>query len=218
MKLSPFSGEQIVQVTNPDPFARPILRSPVLHTPVWIIGCAQLVRLTGRLIRFAVRHPVADLIIAGLTLAWRYLGWPAPAAIAGALLPGSLTWRLAWPTSWNRHVAGPMRARWRRWHYKRSWAAVMTISGLAVYYRGRLLLPLLDPPAPARPRRPQPMVHRTRRSQAPSRSTSLARDDDREGGVITRNPEGRVEPLLTVAQVAELLGTPSRKKTIRCLT
>jgi hypothetical protein len=34
MKLSPSSGEQIVQVTNPDPFAKPVLRSPVLHTPV----------------------------------------------------------------------------------------------------------------------------------------------------------------------------------------
>ena len=42
MNLSPFSGEQIVQVTNPDPFAKPVLRSPVLHTPVWMIACAQL--------------------------------------------------------------------------------------------------------------------------------------------------------------------------------
>jgi len=145
MKLSPFSGEQIVQVTNPDPFAKPILRSPVLHTPVWIIGCAQLVRLCWRLLRFAARHPVVDLIIAGLGLAWHFLGWPGPVTITGALAAAAVTWRLAWPLSWTRHVAIPARTRWRRWHYKRSWTAVMTISRLAVYYRGRLLLPLLGP-------------------------------------------------------------------------
>jgi DNA segregation ATPase FtsK/SpoIIIE, S-DNA-T family len=145
MKLSPFSGEQIVQVTNPDPFAKPVLRSPVLHTPVWIIACAQLVRLTWRLLRFAARHPVVDLIIAALALTWRYLGWPGPVTITGSVIGVGLTWRLAWPGSWIRHVAIPARTRWRRWHYKRCWTAVMTISRLAVYYRGRLLLPLLGP-------------------------------------------------------------------------
>ncbi len=55
--LSPFSGEQIVQVTNPDPFAKPVLRSPVLHTPLWMIATAQLFRLLWRLLRFLVRHP-----------------------------------------------------------------------------------------------------------------------------------------------------------------
>jgi DNA segregation ATPase FtsK/SpoIIIE, S-DNA-T family len=144
-RLSPFSGEQIVQVTNPDPFAKPVLRTPVLHTPVWIIACVQLVRLIWRLLRFLARHPLADLIVAALALAWRYLGWPGPVTIAGTLVAATLTWRLTWPASWTRHVAGPTRARWRRWHYNRCWTSVMTISGLAVYYRGRLLLPLLGP-------------------------------------------------------------------------
>ena len=40
--LSPFSGEQIVQVSDPDPFAKPILRSPVLHTPLWMIEVPRL--------------------------------------------------------------------------------------------------------------------------------------------------------------------------------
>ena len=43
MSLSPFSGEQIVQVANPDPFAKPVLRAPVLHTPIWMIATAQAV-------------------------------------------------------------------------------------------------------------------------------------------------------------------------------
>ncbi len=71
MKLSPFSGKQIVQVTNPDPFAKPVLRAPVLHTPVWMIACAQLARVTWRLLRFAAWHPVADLISSSLRLPWR---------------------------------------------------------------------------------------------------------------------------------------------------
>ena len=78
MNLSPFSGEQIVQVTNPDPFAKPVLRSPVLHTPVWMIACAQLLRLLWRLIKLTARHPVASLILAVLVLSWRMLGWPGP--------------------------------------------------------------------------------------------------------------------------------------------
>ena len=109
----------------------------MLHTPVWIIACAQLVRLAVRLIRFAVRHPVADLIVAALALAWRYLGWPGAAALAGGLTAAAVSWRLACPAHGTADAAGPMRARWRRWHYKRSWAAVMTISRLAVPYRGR---------------------------------------------------------------------------------
>jgi DNA segregation ATPase FtsK/SpoIIIE, S-DNA-T family len=38
-----------------------------------------------------------------------------------------------------------LRGRWRRWQYMRRWTAVMTLSGLAVHYGDRLLLPLLGP-------------------------------------------------------------------------
>lgn len=84
--LSPFSGEQIVQVTNPGPFAKPILRSPVLHTPLWMITTAQLFRLLWRLLRFLIRHPVATLITMVLALTWRFSGWPALIALAAALI------------------------------------------------------------------------------------------------------------------------------------
>lgn len=33
MKMSAFEGQQLAQVNNPDPFAPPIWRSPVYHTP-----------------------------------------------------------------------------------------------------------------------------------------------------------------------------------------
>ena len=119
MNLSPFSGEQIVQVTNPDPFAKPVLRSPVLHTPVWMIACAQLLRLLWRLIKLTVRHPVLSLILAVLVLSWRMLGWPGPVITVAALTASAVVWRTMWPASWARLVTGPMRGRWRRWHYHR---------------------------------------------------------------------------------------------------
>jgi S-DNA-T family DNA segregation ATPase FtsK/SpoIIIE len=145
VKLTQFSGDQVVQVTNPDPFARPVLRSPVMHTPLWLAAAAQLIRWLWHLARFAARHPIADLVIAGLALAWRYVGWPGPVLIAAVLIAGSVTWQLAWPASWSRIVTGPALARWRHWHYQRQWPAVMTIARLAVHYRGRILLPLLGP-------------------------------------------------------------------------
>ena len=145
MNLSPFSGEQIVQVTNPDPFARPVLRSPVLHTPVWMIACAQLLRLLGRIVRLIARHPAASLIAVVLAVSWRGLGWPGLVITAALITTTAVMWRVRWPASWDRLVAGPMRARLRRWHYHRQWPAVMTIAGLAVQYQGRLLLPVLGP-------------------------------------------------------------------------
>ena len=143
MNLSPFSGEQIVQVTNPDPFAKPVLRSPVLHTPVWMIAIAQLFRLLWRLARLLVRHPVLDLsavvLVAGLArarLARTRSHRPLHVRRRGHLAAGVAG-------SWTRLVAIPMRGRYRRWHYRRQWPAVMTISRLAVAYRGRILLPVL---------------------------------------------------------------------------
>ncbi len=141
--MKPLGAGHEVQVTSPDPFARPVLRAPVLHTPLWLIATAQLCRWVWRACRFIARHPAADLIAASLAFAWRFLGWPGP-AIAGVVLLTVVTiWRLAGPASFARLVSGPMQARWRRWQYQRAWPAVMTVSGLAVHYRGRLLLPLL---------------------------------------------------------------------------
>jgi hypothetical protein len=53
------TGEQVAQIYNPDPFARPVFRAPVYQTPAGIILLAWLARLLFRLARLAVRHPVA---------------------------------------------------------------------------------------------------------------------------------------------------------------
>src|SRR5215471_6293015 len=39
------TGEQVAQIYNPDPFARPVFRAPVYRTPAGIIIMVQLARL-----------------------------------------------------------------------------------------------------------------------------------------------------------------------------
>ena len=150
MKMSSFSGDQIAQVNNPDPFAVPVWRSPVLHTPGWLIAVVQLARALWALLRFITRHPVADTVTVAGVLAWQQLGWPGPVAVVLVLAAAPGIWRWWWPGSFARLVSRPARGRWRRWVYARRWAAVMTLSGLAPMYRGRLLLPVLGKVASTR--------------------------------------------------------------------
>ena len=143
MRMSTFSGDQIAQVNNPDPFAVPVWRSPVYHTPGWLIGLVQLWRLLAALIRFIVRHPVLDLAAALIGAAWYLMGWPGPIVLAAAVAAVVVVWRWRWPGSFTRFVLAPVLGKWRRWHYQRHWAAVMTIGRLAPLYQGRLVLPVL---------------------------------------------------------------------------
>ena len=48
VKMTAFSGQQLAQVDNPDPFAPPVWRSPIYHTPGWIITIVQLSRASDR--------------------------------------------------------------------------------------------------------------------------------------------------------------------------
>ena len=56
------TGEQVAQIYNPDPFARPVFRAPVYQTPAGLILIAWLARLIVRLLRLIFRHPVAALV------------------------------------------------------------------------------------------------------------------------------------------------------------
>ena len=143
MKMSSFSGDQIAQVNNPDPFAIPVWRSPVYHTPGWIILAIQLARLTGRLVRFTARHPLLVAAVLLLGGCWYEAGWPGPLLLVLVLAAALAVWRWRWPGSFGRLVSRPALGKWRRWLYARRWGAVMTIAGLAPMYRGRLLLPVL---------------------------------------------------------------------------
>ena len=134
------TGEQIAQLTNPDPFAVPVWRAPVYRTPGWIIAVVQLARLLGWLARLIVRHPVADAVLAVLVLAWLNAGWPGLVALVLIVAVVLAGWRWRWPVSFSRWIAGPARGKWRRWFYRRRWAAVMTIGRPG---------PVLPGPAPA---------------------------------------------------------------------
>jgi DNA segregation ATPase FtsK/SpoIIIE, S-DNA-T family len=143
VKMSTFSGDQIAQVNNPDPFAVPVWRSPVFHTPGWVITIVQLFRAVKALVAFLIRHPVATLAAAALGLAWCRFGWPGPVTLTASITLVLAAWWWRWRSSFNRHITRRARGKWRRWHYQRHWLAVMTIGRLAAVYQGRLLLPVL---------------------------------------------------------------------------
>jgi S-DNA-T family DNA segregation ATPase FtsK/SpoIIIE len=143
MRMSTFSGEQLAQVDNHDPFAAPAWRSPVFRTPGWVITLVQAWRLLESLTGFILRHPLADLAAVAVFFAWRWLGWPGPVILAAVVAAVLAVWRWRWPGSFSRFAGRPVLGKWRRWHYQRHWAAVMTIGRLAPSYQGRLMLPVL---------------------------------------------------------------------------
>jgi DNA segregation ATPase FtsK/SpoIIIE, S-DNA-T family len=137
------TGDDIAQVRNPDPFAAPAWRSPVYRTPLWIVAIVHLVRLLARLVRFGFRHPVLVLAVIAGVLVWRVIGWLGLVVLAASITGGLALWRWRFPSSFSRYIAGSARGQWRAWHYRRRWAAVMTIGRLAPVYQGRVLLPVL---------------------------------------------------------------------------
>ena len=137
------TGDQVAQIYNRDPLAFPIWRAPVYRTPGWIIAIAQLCRFAwlagpaGGPAPGRVAGPGgARVHVVGNRLARR-----DPAGRLGGAGPGC--WRVLWPVSFARWVAAPARSKWRARRYRRRWAAVMTISGLAPWYQGRIMLPVL---------------------------------------------------------------------------
>ncbi len=143
MRTSAYSGQQLAQVDNPDPFAPPAWRSPVYHTPGWVITIVQLIRVIVALVKFLARHPLLDLEVAVLVLAWRLAGWPGPVILTSAVTVILTGWRVRWPGSFSRFIGSPVRGRWRRWHYQRHWLAVLTIAHLVPVFRGQVLVPVL---------------------------------------------------------------------------
>src|SRR5271167_1648946 len=103
--MSRFSGEQLAQVDNPDPFAAPVWRSPVYHTPGWVITLAQLARLLAALVPFLARHPLLDLIAAALAFSWSLAGWPGPITVIGTVAVLLVVWRWRWPGSFSRFIS-----------------------------------------------------------------------------------------------------------------
>ena len=137
------TGEQVAQIYNPDPFARPVWRAPVYQTPAGIILLAWLYRLLAWLVRMIARHPLAAAVAgpAGVHLGQPRLGRPGRPGRLGRGGPGDLAVLLAvlvHPVG-DRPGAGQVAGL----VYRRRWAGVMTIADLAPLYQGRILLPVL---------------------------------------------------------------------------
>ena len=137
------TGEQVARLSNPDPFALPIWRAPVYRTPAGIVIIVQLARLLARLVRLAARHPRGAGIVALVAVIWLKLGWVTLVALAAAVIAMLVIWRCFWGVSFARWVTRPARGAWRAWRYRRRWAGVLTIAGVAPWYHGRVILPVL---------------------------------------------------------------------------
>jgi len=138
----PVAG-QLAQVDNPDPFARPVWRSPVYETPWAIIWAAQLIRLLWRVTWFLLTHPILDAVAAVLVYDWLWLRWPGLITLVLLVVSALAALRLLLPAWFTRLVGDPARDRWRLWFYQRRWHAAMTLGGLAPMYRKRVLVPVL---------------------------------------------------------------------------
>jgi len=130
------TGSQVAQLRNPDPFAVPAWRSPVYRTPFAFVAIVQAARLAWRALRFVIRHPAGAAGGIAAVLAWQLVGWPVLAALAVGTAGLLALWRWRFPGSFSQHVVAPVRNRWRAWHYRRRWGAVMTIGRLARCTRG----------------------------------------------------------------------------------
>jgi S-DNA-T family DNA segregation ATPase FtsK/SpoIIIE len=137
------TGDQVAQIYNRDPLAFPVWRAPVYRTPAVIIALAQLCRFVGWLARLVVRHPVLALALAVLGWMWAETGWLGVTLLVVWAVVVLASWRVLWPVGFARWVARPVRSAWRSQRYRRRWPSVMTISGLAPWYQGRIILPVL---------------------------------------------------------------------------
>jgi DNA segregation ATPase FtsK/SpoIIIE, S-DNA-T family len=108
-----------------------------------LVILVQFARLLGRLVRLIARHPLAASVLALVTMIWVKLGWVTLAALVLAAVVMLAAWRWFWPVSFSRWAGRPARGTWRAWCYRRRWAAVLVIAGLAPWYQGRTLLPVL---------------------------------------------------------------------------
>ena len=137
------TGEELAQLYNPDPFAMPRWRAPVYRTPFGIILVAKFFKLLGWIVRLIAWHPLAASVLVLSVVTWIDLGWVTLVALVLAVVVMLTAWRWFWPVSFSRWAARPARGMWRAWCYRRRWAAVMTIAGVAPWYQGRILLPVL---------------------------------------------------------------------------
>jgi S-DNA-T family DNA segregation ATPase FtsK/SpoIIIE len=108
-----------------------------------VILVVQLVRLTWRVLWFALTHPGVDAVAALVVVTWLGMGWPGLVGLAAIAVVGLAGLRVLQPAWFARFVAVPVRDWLRWWFYRRRWKAAMSLAGLAPDYRGQPVLPEL---------------------------------------------------------------------------
>src|SRR5690348_4840764 len=101
------TGEELAQLSNPNPFAMPRWRAPVYRTPLGIIVAVKVVKLLAWIIRMAVRHPLAASVLALAAAIWLDLGWVTLVALVLAVAVMLAAWWWFWPVTFSRRVGRP---------------------------------------------------------------------------------------------------------------
>jgi S-DNA-T family DNA segregation ATPase FtsK/SpoIIIE len=105
---------------------------------LWTVLLVNLGRATGRLITWAVGHPLTVATLTTVIAVWVLLGPIGVVALVVALVGLFLAWWRYRPGSFTRVVV----SRWRAvWLYRRRWQPAMVTTGLATQVNGREYLP-----------------------------------------------------------------------------
>ncbi|MFC4244884.1 FtsK/SpoIIIE domain-containing protein [Gryllotalpicola reticulitermitis] len=103
----------------------------------------RLARTALGLLWWAVLFPMLSLPAALAAYTWWHLGWVDAACVAVALVIGLISWALVHPASWRAAVSARIRARRRRWRYRKGWARQCALHGLTVMLDRVPLVPRL---------------------------------------------------------------------------
>lgn len=112
-----------------------------------IVAVAQIaweaVKLSSRLAWWAVLFPMFSAPVVAAVWAWFSFGWEAGASTALVGIVILALWWYLHPASFRAAVPARIRARYRRSRYRRGWAAVCALNGLAPTLDGTPLIPRL---------------------------------------------------------------------------
>ncbi|ATO17104.1 cell division protein FtsK [Micromonospora sp. WMMA2032] len=121
-----------------------VFRPKRLELPVWAVAVGLVLRWSGRLLWWCLRHPVATGAV--VLALWLYVEFDWPGLVVPLVLGAAVSavWRWRDESSWWAWLAGPLLGSFRRvFVYRRVWREAMTLCGLAETFDRRHVLPEL---------------------------------------------------------------------------